>query len=173
MRTPSLLSARAQRDAILMPTIERVWSDNLQVYGVDKVWMQMNREGVAVARCTVERLMRQLGLQGVRRGKVVRTTVGDLKALLSTPVEISSPSLEMNQQQAYWLFCCAQASSQSPIWRQKESIAQIQDYACGQAGFPNELNRVAAIVLQLSLSPNRCWQLAYIELKMASSLGQE
>ena len=63
-----------------MPTIERVWNDNLQVYGADKVWMQMNREGAAVARCTVERLMRQLGLQGVRRGKVVRTTVGDPKA---------------------------------------------------------------------------------------------
>ena len=61
-------------------TIERVWNDNLQVYGADKVWMQMNREGVAVARCTVERLMRRLGLQGVRRGKGVRTTVADLKA---------------------------------------------------------------------------------------------
>ena len=63
-----------------MPTIKRVWNDNLQVYGADKVWMQMNREGAAAARCTVERLMRQLGLQGVRRGKVVRTTVGDPKA---------------------------------------------------------------------------------------------
>ena len=60
-----------------MPTIERVWNDNLQLYGADKVWMQMNREGVAVARCTVERLMRRLGLQGVRRGKSIRTTVAD------------------------------------------------------------------------------------------------
>ena len=80
LRTPSLQSVRAQSDAVLMPTIKRVWNDNLQVYGADKVWMQMNREGAAVARCTVERLMRQLGLQGVRRGKVVRTTVGDPKA---------------------------------------------------------------------------------------------
>ena len=80
LRTPSLRSVRAQRDAALMPTIERVWNDNLQVYGADKVWMQMNRDGVTVARCTVERLMKQLGLQGVRRGKVVRTTVGDPKA---------------------------------------------------------------------------------------------
>ena len=80
LRDAQLLSVRAQRDAALMPTIERVWNDNLQVYGADKVWMQMNREGAAVARCTVERLMRQLGLQGVRRGKVVRTTVGDPKA---------------------------------------------------------------------------------------------
>lgn len=50
------------------------------VYGADKVWKQMNREGIAVARCTVERLMRRLGLQGVRRGKVVRTTIPDGKA---------------------------------------------------------------------------------------------
>ncbi len=80
LRDARLLSRRAQRDAVLMPVIERVWNDNLQVYGADKVWMQMNREGEVVARCTVERLMRRLGLQGVRRGKVVRTTVGDPKA---------------------------------------------------------------------------------------------
>ena len=79
-RNPALHSARAQRDAELMPTIEQVWNDNQQVYGADKVWKQMNREGVAVARCTVERLMRRLGLQGVRRGKGVRTTVADPKA---------------------------------------------------------------------------------------------
>jgi len=60
-----------------MPHIQRVWHANMQVYGADKVWKQMNREGQAVARCTVERLMKRLGLQGVRRGKVVRTTVPD------------------------------------------------------------------------------------------------
>jgi putative transposase len=80
LRDARLRSHRAQRDAVLMPAIERVWNDNLQVYGADKVWMQMNREGEVVARCTVERLMKRLGLQGVRRGKVVRTTVGDPKA---------------------------------------------------------------------------------------------
>ncbi len=52
-----------------------MWHANLQVYGADKVWKQMNREGISVARCTVERLMKQLGLEGARRGKVVRTTV--------------------------------------------------------------------------------------------------
>ncbi len=51
----------------------------MQVYGADKVWRQLNREGVAAARCTVERLMRQQGLQGVRRGKAMRTTVPDPK----------------------------------------------------------------------------------------------
>ena len=52
----------------------------MQVYGADKVWRQLNREGVAVARCTVERLMRQRGLQDVRRGKAVRTTAPDPNA---------------------------------------------------------------------------------------------
>lgn len=63
-----------------MPTIERVWNDNLQVYGANKVWMQMNREGTIIARCTVERLPKKVGLQGFRRGKTVFTTVGDPKA---------------------------------------------------------------------------------------------
>lgn len=63
-----------------MPHVQRVWHANKQVYGADKVWQQLNREGIQVARCTVERLMRQLGLQGVRRGKQVRTTTPDTKA---------------------------------------------------------------------------------------------
>jgi putative transposase len=53
----------------------------MRVYGADKVWKQLNREGISIARCTVERLMRRMGLQGVRRGKVVRTTISDMKAL--------------------------------------------------------------------------------------------
>jgi putative transposase len=57
-----------------------VWHANWQVYGADKVWLQMNREGIRVARCTVERLMRRLGLQGARRGKAVRTTTPDAAA---------------------------------------------------------------------------------------------
>ena len=77
---PSLASSRAQRDAALMPQIERVWNANMQVYGADKVWKQMNREGVAIARCTVERLMKRMSLRGVMRGKVVRTTVPDTNA---------------------------------------------------------------------------------------------
>ena len=80
-RDQTLCSPRAQRDDALMPKIEQVWKANLQVYGADKVWKQMNRDNVAVARCTVERLMRRLGLRGVRRGKVVRTTVSDAKAV--------------------------------------------------------------------------------------------
>ena len=76
-RCPALRSQRAQRDEVLSADIRRVWHANWQVYGADKVWLQLNREGVQVARCTVERLMRRLGLQGVRRGKRVRTTTAD------------------------------------------------------------------------------------------------
>jgi putative transposase len=77
---PQRRCARAQRDEMLMPQIERVWRGNMQVYGADKVWRQLGREGTTVARCTVERLMRRQGLRGVMRGKVVRTTVSDSKA---------------------------------------------------------------------------------------------
>ncbi len=79
-RHPELLCARAKRDAVLMPQIERVWQSNLRVYGADKVWHQLRREGVTVARCTVERLMRRMGLRGVVRGKAVRTTISDANA---------------------------------------------------------------------------------------------
>jgi putative transposase len=64
----------------LGPQIRRVWQQNFMVYGADKVWRQLRREGVAVARCTVERLMRELGLRDVRRGRQLRTTVPDPKA---------------------------------------------------------------------------------------------
>ena len=71
--------ARAVRDAALEKQVLRVWKDSGERYGAWKVWDQLNREGIAAARCTVERLMRQLGLRGVRRGgwKKPRTTVPD------------------------------------------------------------------------------------------------
>lgn len=80
LRTPDLRSTRAKRDEIVASRIERVWQANHRVYGADKVWRQLKREGEPVARCTVERLMRRHGLRGVVRGKVVRTTVADSKA---------------------------------------------------------------------------------------------
>jgi transposase InsO family protein len=76
-RDPQRRTVREKRDAQLMPEVQRVWRSNLQVYGADKVWRQLQREHIAIARCTVERLMRTLGIQGVRRGKVVRTTIRD------------------------------------------------------------------------------------------------
>ena len=74
---PGKLSARARRDMALKPEIARVFAENFEVYGVRKVWRQLGREGLGAARCTVERLMRSMGLQGVIRGKSVRTTVSD------------------------------------------------------------------------------------------------
>jgi putative transposase len=79
-RNPALQPARRQRDATLMPQIERVYRGNLSVYGADKVWRQLARENIVAARCTVERLMRQMGLRGAMRGKRVRTTIPDPKA---------------------------------------------------------------------------------------------
>ena len=78
---PSRLPPRARRDAQLQAEIRRVFEGNLRVYGVRKVWHQLRREGVAVARCTVARLMRDMGLAGVIRGKPARTTVSDKAAL--------------------------------------------------------------------------------------------
>ena len=60
-----------------MPQIARVFEENFRVYGVRKVWRQLQREGQDVARCTVERLMQTMGLQGIIRGKPVKTTISD------------------------------------------------------------------------------------------------
>jgi transposase InsO family protein len=69
--------ARYHRDEELKPEITRVWEENLQVYGARKVWKQLNREDISVARCTVARLMKRLGIRGVRRGKRCITTIPD------------------------------------------------------------------------------------------------
>lgn len=77
---PSKAPPRVRRDAALRDEIRRVWEENFQVYGVRKVWRHLAREGIDVARCTVARLMRQMGLQGIVRGKSVRTTISDKAA---------------------------------------------------------------------------------------------
>jgi len=72
---PNRLPARVHRDAELCTSIRRVWEENFQAYGARKVWKQLNREEIAVARCTVERLMDRLGIEGIRRGARKRTTI--------------------------------------------------------------------------------------------------
>jgi len=84
-RDPDRRSVRAKRDDGLKLEIQRVWDDNFRVYGVRKVWRQLKREGFEVARCTVARLMRDLGLRGVVRGRKVKTTVPD--ELLDRPLD--------------------------------------------------------------------------------------
>ena len=73
-------SKRVQRDEALLVEIRRVHDANFGVYGARKIWLQLNREGIPVARCAVERLMRGAGLEGVRRGTVKRTTIPDRAA---------------------------------------------------------------------------------------------
>ena len=77
---PTRRSARARHNDALGPEVRRVFEENFRVYGVRKVWRQLRREGFDVARCTVARLMRAMGLAGVIRGKPVRTTVSDRAA---------------------------------------------------------------------------------------------
>ena len=78
---PDVLPARAKRDAELRDLVDRVWRENFQVYGVRKVWRQLTRDGVEVARCTVERLMRAMGLRGAVRGRTFKTTIPDAAAM--------------------------------------------------------------------------------------------
>ncbi len=76
-RAPQRRSYRSRRDGRLESEIERVWTENFKVYGARKVWRQLNREHIDVARCTVERLMKRLGIQGVMRGAKCWTTIVD------------------------------------------------------------------------------------------------
>ena len=101
LRDPSRRSDRARRDEHLKPQVHRVWQESHRVYGADKVWRQLNREGVAVARCTVERLMRAQGLQGVRRGKRLRTTVADDTA--SRPLDRVNRQFRADRPNQLWV----------------------------------------------------------------------
>ena len=85
----SRLPARTHRERQLEGEIHRVWQENFQVYGVRKMWRQLNREAIAVARCTVARLMARMGLRGVVRGRQFRTTVAD--AALARPEDRVTP----------------------------------------------------------------------------------
>lgn len=77
---PARPSDRARRDLVLRPEIKHVFEENWRVYGVSKVWRELDREGFAVARCTIARLMKGMGIQGIIRGKPHKTTVPDKKA---------------------------------------------------------------------------------------------
>ena len=93
--------ARVRRDAVLRNEIERVWSENFRVYGVRKVWRQLRREGVEVARCTVARLMRDMGLEGVVRGKAPKTTVSDRHA--SCPLDRVNRQFRVTAPNKLWV----------------------------------------------------------------------
>ena len=80
---PERLPSRARRDDVLRAQIRRVWDENFRVYGVRKIWRQLCREGIEAARCTTARLMKQMGLAGVVRGKPVKTTISNPAVPLS------------------------------------------------------------------------------------------
>jgi len=95
-------SARQVRDVGLRPEILRVYEQNLCVYGADKVWDQLNKDGITVARCTVERLMRDMGLQGCRRGRIwIRTTIGD--DTLERPADLVERQFKASAPNRLWL----------------------------------------------------------------------
>ncbi|GGY12532.1 transposase [Litchfieldella qijiaojingensis] len=98
---PARRSRREQRDERLCQEIERVWEENFRVYGARKVWRQLKRESLAVARCTVERLMRRLGLQGVVRGKSVKTTVNDKAS--ACPLDRVNRQFRADRPNALWV----------------------------------------------------------------------
>jgi putative transposase len=89
------------REERLMLAIARVHHHNYGVYGARKVWLALNREGVAVARCTVERLMKVLGVQGARRGRRVRTTRPDVAA--ARPADLVERNFNPNRPDALWV----------------------------------------------------------------------
>ena len=98
---PAQRSARDQRDAVVMEQIQRVWDEHFQVYGVRKVWRQLRREGRVVARCTVARLMRQMGLKGVVRGQAVKTTRRNLAA--ACPDDLVNRQFQAPRPNALWV----------------------------------------------------------------------
>jgi transposase InsO family protein len=99
---PARRPPRLRRDAELELEIKRVWKEHFQVYGARKVWRQLGREGVRVARCTVERLMRQLGLRGATRGRRFKvTTIADAAA--SRPADLVGRDFAVTQPNRLWV----------------------------------------------------------------------
>ena len=98
---PDRRPVRAIRDEALKLEIRRVFDENFRVYGAHKVWTQLNREGLRVARCTVERLMKALGLRGVVRGKTFKTTIPDEAAL--RPADLVNRQFSATRPNQLWV----------------------------------------------------------------------
>lgn len=100
-RDPTRRSDRVKRDEVLKIEIRRVFEENFRVYGVRKVWRQLKREGIAVARCTVARLMKAMGLQGVVRGKRAKTTISD--AAVPCPLDRVNRQFAADHPNSLWV----------------------------------------------------------------------
>ena len=102
-RNPERLPARAQRDVVLRTDIRRVWQQNFCAYGARKAWLQLNREGVRVARCTVARLMRGMGLRGVTRGRTFKTTIAAPEELVQRRPDLVERKFEASRPNQLWV----------------------------------------------------------------------
>ena len=98
---PSRLPERTVRDAQLRTQIERVWKEHFGVYGARKVWRQLQREGLEVARCSVERLMRGMGLEGAVRGRTYKTTTSD--EALDRPADLVQRNFSAHRPNQIWV----------------------------------------------------------------------
>jgi len=98
---PARLPARAKSDNALRPEIRRVWQENFCAYGARKAWKQLNRERIRVAKCTVARLMRQMGLRGVIRGKRFKTTIPD--ELAQRPADLVDRQFVASRPNELWV----------------------------------------------------------------------
>ena len=142
LKNPELKSARAKRDAKLLPEISRVWQENFRVYGARKVWHELRRQGHSVARCTVERLMARHGMQGVRRGKVVKTTVASDKALC--PLDLVNRQFHADRPNFLWVADFTYVST----WQGWVYVAFIVDvFACCIVGWQVSNSMTSAFVL--------------------------
>jgi len=100
-RDPGRRPARYHRDEALKPEIERIWQQNLQVYGARKVWKQLHRESIPAARCNVERLMKAIGLRGAMRGKAFKTTIPDADA--ARPADLVERAFVASRPNQLWV----------------------------------------------------------------------
>ena len=120
-KDPALLPTRTKRDARLRVEIDRVWRANREVYGVRKVWKQLNREGFKVARCTVQRLMRETGLQGVVRGRRFKTTQPDETA--ARPADLVDRNFTATRPNQLWVADLTYVAT----WRGRVYVAFVID----------------------------------------------
>ena len=98
---PERLPARVKRDLALSVEVKRVWDDNFQVYGARKIWRQLKREHIDAARCTVERLMNRLGIEGARRGAKCWTTISD--DALARPADLVNRQFTATRPNQLWV----------------------------------------------------------------------
>jgi putative transposase len=133
LKNPDLASDRAKRDADLSPEVKRVWEQNNEVYGIRKVWHQMQREKLTIARCTVARLMKHQSIHGVARGKVKKTTVPDKSQ--PCPKDQVSRKFRAPAPNMLWVsdFTCVSTAAQQSLlaamrgWQGFVSVAFIID----------------------------------------------